>query len=130
MVGASLELAGRAAAFVKGRPHDFKVVVARQGFQRFLYQLTFPYQAIYTVALGANSVELGLVNSVGMGIGVIASPFTGWLIDRYGIKVIYLIGLDDIRPFTPNLRCGSHLDHRDSRHGAVLAGDEGQRDGA
>jgi len=93
LLEAPLELAGKATSFVKGRPRDFKVVVVRMGFQRFLYQLTFPYQSIYTVELGANSVELGLVNSVGMAIGAIVSPFIGWLIDRYGIKIIYLIGL-------------------------------------
>lgn len=84
---------GRAACFVKNRPRDFKVIVARQGLQRFLYQLTFPYQSIYTVGLGATSVELGIVNSVGIGIGALASPFTGWMIDRHGAKGIYLIGL-------------------------------------
>ena len=93
MVEAGIELVGRAASFVKRRPRDFKVVAVRNGLQQFLYQLTFPYQSIYTVALGANSVQLGLVNSVGMGIGGVVSPFTGWLIDRYGVKGIYLAGL-------------------------------------
>ena len=89
----SSELVGRAADFVKGRPHDFKVIVARQGLQRFLYQLTFPYQSIFIVGLGATSVELGVVNNVGLAIGAVASPFTGWLIDRHGAKGVYLIGL-------------------------------------
>lgn len=93
MVEATVELAGRAASFIKSRPHDFKVVVVRQGLQQFLYQLTYPYQSIYTVALGASPVELGLVNSVGMGVGAAVSPFTGWLVDKYGVKGIYLIGL-------------------------------------
>ncbi len=87
----SSDIVGRAADFVKGRPHDFKVIVARQGLQRFLYQLTFPYQSIFIVGLGATSVELGVVNSVGIGIGAIAAPFTGWLIDRRGAKGVYLV---------------------------------------
>ena len=77
----SSALLGRAADFVKGRPHDFKVIVARQGLQRFLYQLTFPYQSIFILGLGATSVELGVVNSVGLAIGAVASPFTGWFTD-------------------------------------------------
>jgi MFS family permease len=84
---------GRAISFVKGRPHDFKIIVTRFGLQQFLYQLTFPYQSIYTVALGANSVQLGLVNSVGMGVSAITSPVAGWLVDKYGVKGVYLFGL-------------------------------------
>lgn len=55
--------------------------------------MTLPYLSIYTVALGANKTQVGMVNSIGMGAAGLLSPFAGWLIDRIGIKTIYLIGI-------------------------------------
>jgi MFS family permease len=55
--------------------------------------MVLPYISIYTMALGASGTQLGIVNSIGMGASAILSPFTGWLIDRIGIKRIYLAGI-------------------------------------
>jgi len=55
--------------------------------------MVFPYQSVYTVALGASGTQLGIVNSVGMGIAGPLSLLSGWLIDRIGAKTIYLIGI-------------------------------------
>ena len=79
--------------FLGRQQRDWKVTVARASLERFLYQVVLPYQFIYTVALGATATQLGIVNSVGMGIGGLLSPLTGWLIDRVGTKTIYLIGI-------------------------------------
>jgi len=79
--------------FLRRQQRDWKVTVARASLERFLYQVVLPYQFIYTVALGATATQLGIVNSVGMGIGGLLSPLTGWLIDRVGTKTIYLIGI-------------------------------------
>ena len=49
--------------------------------------------SIYTLDLGASATQLGLVNSVGMAIAGIAAPFIGWIIDRRGVKQLYLIGI-------------------------------------
>ena len=79
--------------FIRRQPRDWKITVGRSSTDRFLYQLVFPYISIYTVALGANATQLGLVTSAGMGIAGLLSPLNGWLIDRIGIKKIYLIGI-------------------------------------
>jgi len=78
--------------FVRQR-HDWKVTVARTSSSTFLYQLVFPYLSIYIMTLGATATQLGIVNSIGMGIAGLLAPLTGWLIDRIGAKRIYLIGI-------------------------------------
>lgn len=80
-------------SFLKRQQRDWKITVVRASLSRFLYQIVFPYQSVYTVALGATRTQLGIVNSVGMGIAGLLGPLTGWLIDRRAPKMIYLIGI-------------------------------------
>lgn len=83
----------RAITFIKRQQRDWKVTVIRTSIHRFFYQMVFPYQSVYTVALGASGTQLGIVNSTGMGVAGLLSPLFGWLIDRIGAKIIYLIGI-------------------------------------
>ncbi|MFC1956055.1 MFS transporter [Chloroflexota bacterium] len=83
----------KGVGFIRRQPRDWKITVARSSADRFLYQLVFPYISIYTIALGANATQLGIATSAGMGIAGLLSPLNGWLIDRIGIKKIYLIGI-------------------------------------
>jgi MFS family permease len=72
---------------------DWKVSAVRSNLTMFLYRLVLPYLAIYTMALGASGTQLGIVNSVGMGIAAISGFLGGGLIDRVGVKKIYLFGI-------------------------------------
>jgi MFS family permease len=93
-VGASTAVAiTKAADFLKRQRRDWYVTVTRSSLDRFVYQMVVPYLSIYTVALGATATQLGLVNSLGMGIAGLMSLLSGWLIDRIGIKKIYLTGI-------------------------------------
>jgi MFS family permease len=93
-VGASKAVAiTKAADFLKRQRRDWYVTVTRSSLDRFVYQMVVPYLSIYTVALGATATQLGLVNSLGMGIAGLMSLLSGWLIDRIGIKKIYLTGI-------------------------------------
>ncbi|MFC1964236.1 MFS transporter [Chloroflexota bacterium] len=83
----------RGLDFIRRQQRDWKVTVTRTSSHRFFYQMVFPYLFVYTVALGATATQLGIINSIGMGIAGIVSPFAGWLIDRIGTKKIYLIGI-------------------------------------
>ena len=89
MVGAI----SKGVGFVRMQQRDWKVTVVRSSLDWFFYQMIFPYLSIYTMALGATGTQLGIVNSVGMGIAGLVSPFLGWTIDRSGVKRIYLIGI-------------------------------------
>jgi len=90
---ATVSAISKGVAFLRRQPRDWKVTAARTSVHRLLYQMALPYLSIYTVALGATATQLGIVNSAGMGIAGLLSPYTGWLIDRIGIKRIYLFGI-------------------------------------
>jgi MFS family permease len=83
----------RAKAFVGRQKHNYRVGVARASANSFLAGLTSPYSAIYTVGLGADSVQLGSISSVGSAISALISTPVGWLVDRYGIKRFYLLAI-------------------------------------
>lgn len=83
----------RGLDFIRRQERDFKVIVLRQALNRFVYQLTVPYESIYTVGLGANPVQLGFVNSFGLGISALVAPFSGWLADRINVKLVFLMSL-------------------------------------
>jgi MFS family permease len=80
-------------SFIARQHHDWRVTVARTSLDRLTYQIVFPYQSIYIMALGASATQLGAVNSTGMAVAGLFGPLTGWLIDRLGAKRIYLIGI-------------------------------------
>jgi len=79
--------------FLGRQQRDWKVTVVRSSSAIFVYLMVFPYLSVYIIALGATATQLGIVTSVGMGIAGLVGPFTGWLIDRIGVKPIYLIGI-------------------------------------
>ena len=79
--------------FFVRQKRDWKVSMMRTSLSLFFYQMVLPYMSVYTRALGATGTQLGVVNSVGMGTGGLVGPLTGWLIDRIGVKKIYLVGI-------------------------------------
>jgi MFS family permease len=83
----------RAKTFVGRQKHNYRVGVARASAKSFLAGLTSPYSAIYAVGLGADSVQLGSISSVGSAISALISTPVGWLVDRYGIKRFYLLAI-------------------------------------
>ena len=83
----------KGVGFFKRQPRDWRVTMIRASTFRFFYQMELPYRSVYIRALGATGTQFGLINSVGMGISGVVSVFTGWAIDRVGVKSIYLIGI-------------------------------------
>ena len=83
----------RGYGFLKRQQRDWKVTMVRSSSAMFFYRMIFPYVSVYAMALGATGTQLGIINSVGMGIAGLVSPFIGWLIDRTSVKRIYLIGI-------------------------------------
>ena len=83
----------RAIRFIGRQKHNYRVAIARSSANNFLLNLTAQYDSIYTVALGADPVELGTISSIGNGIGALISTPIGWLMDRYGLKRLYILGM-------------------------------------
>jgi MFS family permease len=73
--------------------HNYRVGVARAATSSFLTGFTSQYNAIYVVGLGADSVQLGALSSVGGAISTLISTPLGWLVDRHGIKRFYLLAI-------------------------------------
>jgi MFS family permease len=82
-----------ARRFIGRQKHNYRVAITRSSANNFLINLTAQYDSIYTVALGADSVALGTISSIGNGIGALVSTPIGWLMDRYGLKRLYLLGV-------------------------------------
>jgi len=93
LVGIIDKTIGRVIGFIGRQKHNYRVAITRSAVNNFLLKLTAQYDSIYTVALGANSVELGTISSIGNGISALISTPVGWLVDRYGIKRFFLLGM-------------------------------------
>lgn len=83
----------RTVGFIQRQERNFKIVLTRRAFHAFLDNLTYQYRSIYIVALGADPVQLGSLQSVGNGISSLLSVPVGWLIDRYDLKKVFLLGI-------------------------------------
>ncbi|MCD6519192.1 MAG: MFS transporter [Anaerolineae bacterium] len=93
MLEAFLSGLGRALNFLKRQKRNYRVAVVRSAANSFLANLTGQYSSIYTVGLGADSVELGTIGSIGGAVSAFLSTPIGWLVDRFGIKPFYIIGV-------------------------------------
>ncbi len=83
----------RAAGFIKRQKRNYSVAITRSAASSFLGSLTAQYDSIYTVGLGADSVLLGTIGSIGNAISTLISTPIGWLVDRYGIKRFYVLAM-------------------------------------
>jgi MFS family permease len=86
-------VAERIRDFIHRQKHNYQVGVARLAANKFLVGLTSQYKAIYTVGLGADSVQLGSLSSAGSAISALISAPAGWLMDRHGIKRLFLLAI-------------------------------------
>ncbi len=78
--------------FLRKQESAFNVNMVRRSVENFAITLVQQYQSIYLIALGAGSVQVGLVNSLaGVGSTLTALP-SGWAIDRYGLKKTFYFG--------------------------------------
>ena len=87
------KVTGRIRDFIYRQKHNYRVGTARSSANSFLAGLTSQYGALYTVGLGADSVQLGFLSSVGGAISALISTPVGWLMDRHGIKRFFLLAV-------------------------------------
>jgi MFS family permease len=85
--------AGKARQFFGRQKPNYRVTVTRAALSSFLGGLTAQYNSIYAVALGASPVQLGALNSTGGAVSALMSAPAGWLVDRYGLKRFYVVGI-------------------------------------
>ena len=78
-------------SFFKSLPPNLKVMIARFGLANFVNNVN-TYGSIYLVALGASGTQIGLLNSVSLGLSSLFAFSTGWISDRRSRKRIFLFG--------------------------------------
>lgn len=71
----------------------FKVLLFSIGLQTWSWGLSAQYNQLYAVALGAKPLELGSLESVGGAVSSAFSAPAGYLIDRFGVKRMLILGL-------------------------------------
>jgi MFS family permease len=80
-------------SFIMRQKRNYRVAITRSAVSSFLMNLTAQSDAIYTTALGADSVTLGTLSSIGNGISALMSTPVGWLVDRFGIKRFQVLAM-------------------------------------
>jgi len=84
---------GWLADFVKRQARNFRVLLVRKLAYSFLGRLSNQYTSLYAVALGADMIALGTLNSVGSAVSTIISLPIGRLADRYSLKKMMLFAM-------------------------------------
>lgn len=85
------ELFSEWGGFLKRQETPFKVNILKNLAARFATNLTAQYQPIYITELGANPLILGIISSISGIANTILSIPTGIIVDRVGIKNVFLM---------------------------------------
>ena len=83
----------RVLGLTRRQTPGFKFLLWRRALHGMATGLSVQYNSIYATLLGADSVQLGSLQSVGNAIGALAALPAGWFIDYYSLKRVFLIGV-------------------------------------
>jgi MFS family permease len=81
------------STFFRKLDRRIKVLFMFLGIHTWHRNLPTQYNQLYATSLGANPIELGLLESIGSVASSLISMPSGWIADRYGVKKVILIGL-------------------------------------
>lgn len=70
-----------------------KVAMASTGITNFGTQMTSQYDQVYATSLGANPVDIGVLNGLGATFSAVTAVPLGWAIERYSVKKVMLFQL-------------------------------------
>ena len=91
VISATKSFFQRTFGFVSQQPRNFKIMLIRRSLHGVSVNLSVQFNSIYATKLGADPVQLGSLQSAGNAIGALVSIPTGWLIESYGLKKIFLL---------------------------------------
>ncbi|MBS7635261.1 MFS transporter [Candidatus Bathyarchaeota archaeon] len=81
------------ASLIRSLDKRYKFMVAILGVYQWVFNLPTNYNQLYITGLGADTVKLGSLSSLGGLVSSTASAPVGWLIDKYGVKRMVVYGL-------------------------------------
>ena len=79
--------------FLNRQSHNYRMMIVRTVGSHFLFNLTGQYNSIYTKALGADNIVIGLLSSVSAFISMIISMPVGYITDKYDLKRVIGVGM-------------------------------------
>jgi MFS family permease len=87
------DLLKKNSSFIRELNSKVKVTIAGTGIHTWGQRLTLQYNQLYAIDLGANALELGLLNSITAAVSSMVSIPLGWATERYSVKRVMLLGL-------------------------------------
>jgi len=84
---------GWLVGFVKRQGRNFRVLLVRKLGYSLLGRLSHQYTSLYALALGADMIALGTLNSVGSAVSTVLSMPIGRLVDRYSLRKMMLFAM-------------------------------------
>jgi len=79
--------------FIRRQGRNFRVLLARKLGYSLMGRLSHQYTSLYAVALGADKIAVGTLNSVGSAVSTILSLPVGKLVDRYSLRKMMLFAM-------------------------------------
>jgi MFS family permease len=76
----------------KRQSRNWRTVSIVSLFNKFFQRMTQTYTPIYIKQLGADDIQLGIINSISNIVATGISAPVGWFQDRYSLKKIFIIG--------------------------------------
>jgi len=80
-------------SFFRELDRRIRATLVSIGVYNWAQQLTYQYNALYANSLGANGVQIGLLNGASAVVSSIASVPMGSAVEKYSIKKIMLLGI-------------------------------------
>ena len=75
----------------KNLDRSIKVAIAATGATNFGNRMTTKYDPLYAADLGADPVNIGLLNSISSAFSAITSIPLGWAVENYSLKKVMLL---------------------------------------
>ena len=79
-------------SFIRELSSKVKITIVGTGIHTWGQRLTDQYNQLYAMDLGANALELGLLNSIAAAVSLVVSIPLGWATERYSVKRVMLLG--------------------------------------
>jgi len=83
----------RVRGFLDKQSHNYRMMIVRTAGAHFLYNLTGQYTSIYTKALGADNILIGLISSFSAFISMLISMPVGYITDKYNLRYVLGAGM-------------------------------------
>lgn len=80
-------------SFLHRQSNNYRMMIVRTTGAHFLINLTGQYTSIYTKALGADNILIGLLSSLSAFIGMLVSMPVGYITDKYNLRKVLGAGM-------------------------------------